>query len=220
MYRLSPRIALLVCLAAVLLSGVPILVSADETEISRVPARIVAGKLVVSCDLSTRFRRVPVNLYLELETPCGLRLHNRAALGIRAENRDGSANPITIHLPRLNITVPRREHGPEEDYENFTKYHSADLGEVALVGTIGSEILKKYHLVFDLNAGFLTLETPRAESEDAAQDVEGTTTVPITSGLWRRANVRTRYTAVGGLASIASPRRYRSMSCPRSAADW
>ncbi len=145
-----------------------------------VPVKVVAGKLVVSCDLSTRFRRVPVTLFVELDTPSGLRLHNRAAMGIRAENRDGSPNPITIHLPDLDITVPKREHGPEKVYEDFTKFHAPDIGEVALVGTIGAEILKKYHLTIDLHGGVLRLAPPRARDADAATEVEGSVTTPIT----------------------------------------
>lgn len=154
--------------------------SADEAGGAVVPVKVVAGKLVVSCDLSTRFRRVPVTLFVELDTPCGLRLHNQAAQGIRAENRDGSPNPITIHLPDLNITVPKREHGPEKTYEDFTKFHAPEIGEVALVGTIGSEILKNYHLTLDLHGGILRLAPPKARDEAAGDEIEGSVTTPIT----------------------------------------
>ena len=145
-----------------------------------IPVKVVAGKLVVSCDISTRARRIPVNLFVEFEQKSGLRLHNRAAGGIRAENRDGSPNPITIHLPDMPITVPKREHGPEDVYNDFTKFHSPELGEVALVGSIGSEILKKYHVVFDLVDGVMRLSEPAARDESAAEDVDGSVTTPIT----------------------------------------
>ncbi len=147
---------------------------------ARIPVRIVAGKLVVSCDLSTRFRRIPGNLFVEYENPCGLQLHNQAAGGIRAENRDGSTNEITIHLPDLNVKVAAREHGPEKVYEDFTKFHSPALGETTLFGTIGMEILKRYHMELDLKAGFMTLSPPAAQSEDAMEEVEGSTTLPVT----------------------------------------
>ena len=145
-----------------------------------VPVKVVAGKLVVSCDISTRVRRIPVNLFVELDQKTGLRLHNQAAGGIRAENRDGSTNPITIHLPDMPITVPTREHGPEKSYEDFTRFHSPDLGEVALVGSIGSQILKQYHVVFDLHDGVMRLRAPAERDEDAAKDVEGSVTAPLT----------------------------------------
>lgn len=152
---------------------------ADERRGARVPARVVAGKLVISCDLSTRFRRVPVNLFVELDTPCGLQLHNQAAQGIRAENRDGSPNAITIHLPDLDITVPKREHGPTEAYEDFTKLHSDKIGEVALVGTIGKEILERYFLVLDLGSGFLRIAPPNPQGTEAETE-DGVTVTPIT----------------------------------------
>lgn len=145
-----------------------------------VPVKVVAGKLVVSCDISTRVRRIPVNLFIELDQKAGLRLHNRAAMGIRAENRDGTPNAITIHLPDMPIRVPKREHGPEKSYEDFTRFHSPDLGEVALVGSIGSQILKQFHVVFDLPDGVMRLRPAAARDEDAASDVEGSTTVPLT----------------------------------------
>ena len=152
----------------------------DLSGAAAIPAKVVAGKLVISCDLSTTFRRIPVTLFVELETPCGLQLHNRAAAGIRAENRDGSANPITIHLPDLDIRVPRRELGPEAAYEEFTKYFAPEIGEVALVGTIGAHLLKGYHLVFDLHHGLLYVRPAKAASEEAAGPVDGTTTAPCT----------------------------------------
>ena len=126
--RRSIRLVLLLLVG--LISGSPLAVQADETaRAAAIPAKIVAGKLVVSCDVSTRFRRIPVTLFIELETRAGFQLHNRAAAGIRAENPDGTANPITIHLPDLDIKVPRRELGPEKLYEDFTKYYSPEMGD-------------------------------------------------------------------------------------------
>ncbi len=170
----------LLALPLLLALCLPGLAAADEGAEAVVPVKVVAGKLVVSCDLSTRFRRVPVTLFVELDAPCGLRLHNRAAMGIRAENRDGTPNAITIHLPDLDITVPTREHGPEKVYEDFTKFHAPEIGEVALVGTIGAEVLKKYHLTLDLHGGILRLAPPKARSEDAAEEVAGSVTTPVT----------------------------------------
>lgn len=148
---------------------------------ARVPVKVVEGKLVVSCDVSTRFRRLPVNLFVELDTPCGLRLHNRVAggNGIRAENRDGSTNRITVHLPDLEIHVQKREHGPEEVYNDFTKYHADKIGETALVGTIGQELLKRYFITFDLGAGFMEIGAPNPEGTEA-EPADDVIVTPIT----------------------------------------
>lgn len=186
--KLRPATSLPRCLAllALCLLAAPTAArtaQAEEADAPReavVPVKVVAGKLVLSCDISTRVRRIPVNLFIELDQKSGLRLHNQAAGGIRAENRDGSANPITIHLPDLPITVAKREHGPEKSYEDFTRFHSPDLGEVALVGSIGSQVLKDFHLVFDLPDGVLRVRPPADRDEEAGAAVEGSVTTPIT----------------------------------------
>lgn len=149
----------------------------------RAPVRVVDGRLVVACDLSTRLRRIPANLFIELESPWGLQLHNRAAAPLRCENPDGSTIPITIHFPDFEVVVPRREHGDEDDLERFTKYHSAELGENAVVGTIGAEILARFHVVLDLAAGAIELRPPAERSGRPplfGRDAAGTWTVPLT----------------------------------------
>ena len=64
---------------------------------ARLPVRVVQGRLVVTCDLSTARRRLPANLFLDLESPSTLELHNQAAAGLQAENGDGSTIPIMRH---------------------------------------------------------------------------------------------------------------------------
>lgn len=128
--------------------------------------------MVAACDISTNFRRIPVNLLIEYDGPWGLRLHNQATGGIRAE-RNGVSVPVTIHFPGLEIVVPAREHGPEELYNDFTKYHSKEMGENALVGSIGAEVLSRYHVTFDIEAGFIHLEAPRERAEESPAAVEG-----------------------------------------------
>ena len=72
---------------------------------ARLPVRIVAGRLVVTCDVSTTERRLPANLFLDFESPSTLELHNQAANGLKAERQDGSTIPITVHLPGLEFAV-------------------------------------------------------------------------------------------------------------------
>ncbi|MEM7261950.1 MAG: hypothetical protein AAF488_08155 [Planctomycetota bacterium] len=141
-----------------------------------IPVRLVDGRLIAACDISTNARRIPVNLLIEYDGPWGLRLHNQATNGIRAE-RDGVSIPVTIHFPGFEIVVPAREHGPEEFYNDFTKYHSKEMGEQALVGSIGAEVLSQYFVTFDLEAGFLRLDSPRPRTEDHAAPAAGTTRV-------------------------------------------
>lgn len=136
----------------------------------RVPCRVVAGKVVVSCDVSTEVRRIPVNLWLEYDNPSGLRLHNRAAQAVEAETRGGQIRMITLHLPDHDITVFGRQRGPEQAYEDFTRYHSKEIGETALVGSIGGRILSRYHLTLHLKEGYIEL-APKKEQELEPEEV-------------------------------------------------
>lgn len=140
-----------------------------------IPVQVVAGKLVVSCDLATAANRIPVNLFLEHEGRHGLQLHNRAAAGLRAESQDGTPRPITMLFPDFQVVVPARELGPEEVFEEFTKYHSAEIGENALVGSIGVEIFKDWTVTFAIPSGEVRLEPP-ATAEDIAASSEGRVT--------------------------------------------
>ena len=128
---------------------------------ARLPVRVVQGRLVVTCDLSTARRRLPANLFLDLESPSTLELHNQAAAGLQAENGDGSTIPITVHLPGLEFRVQRRQLGDDPYLDRFTKWHSIELGETAVVGTIGGRLFADFHVTLDLPAGEVVLE-PRA----------------------------------------------------------
>lgn len=169
------RVAVFVLVAAATWHA-PKDVRAQGTNTARIPVKVVDGKLVAACDLSTEHRRIPANLLLEYEKPAGLELHNRATQPLRAERRDGSTIPITIHFPGIDIVVERREHGDEDFLNEFTKYNAAALGENAAVGTIGAEIFGQYHVTLDLAAGFVELSDPRGRS--APQ--EGDDVVPMT----------------------------------------
>jgi hypothetical protein len=145
-----------------------------------VPVQVVEGRLVVSCDVSSPYRRIPVNLFLEFESVCGLQLHNKAAAPLRLESEDGQLTPVTIHFPDFEIVVSGREHGDEEDWEEFTKYNSHEIGENAVVGVIGAEVFAAQHIVFDLAGGFIELSNARERSAEGPPEREGSTTLPIT----------------------------------------
>ena len=142
--------------------------------------RIVDDRLVVSCDVSSAVRRIPVNLFVEIETLCGLQLHNRAAFPLRLESADGQPRPVTLHFPDFAITLPKREHGDEEYFEEFTKYHSKELGENAVVGVIGVEVFRDWFVTLDLAAGYIDVRPVRPETGSALEEIEGSTVVPIT----------------------------------------
>jgi len=169
------------CLTPYLVAS--LLAGPSQAQESRIPVSVVAGRLVVRCDVSTRFRRLPVNLFLDLEATCGLELHNKAAAGLKAELEDGTAFPITVHLPDLDLHVERRELGDDEYLDEYTRWNSIDLGEVAVVGRIGARLLKDWHTVLDLDAGYVELSEPREATEGEAEEPElpeGVVRLPVT----------------------------------------
>ncbi|MDF1836678.1 MAG: hypothetical protein P1V35_02315 [Planctomycetota bacterium] len=130
--------------------------------LARFPVQIVQDRLVVTCDVSTAARRLPANLFIDFESPSTLELHNKAAQGLKSERENGSTIPITVHLPGLEFQVERRQIGDDEYLDHFTKWHSIELGEVAVIGTLGGALLADFHVTFDLAAGEVILE-PRAQ---------------------------------------------------------
>lgn len=150
----------------------------DSEQRARMPVRVIGGRLVVRCEVSTRFRRIPVNLFLDFDSGCGLELHNKAAAGIRVDT--GKGVPIKIHLAGFNLDVERREHGDEDVLDAFTRLYSRELGETACVGTIGSKILKNYFVVFDLRRGFVILTPPRANTNSPPEQEPGTIVTSMT----------------------------------------
>ncbi|MFN3193770.1 MAG: tetratricopeptide repeat protein [Aureliella sp.] len=137
-----------------------------------IPVQVIDGRLVVACDISGPRLRVPINLWLDFDGAYGLQLHNRAAFNLPAEDRSGKPFPLTLHFPDFTLEVARRELGPEEDFEEFTKYHSKEIGENALSGAIGSQILKHFDVVFDLPNGQIVLAEP-GQLSSAAPDTAG-----------------------------------------------
>ncbi|MEM8711408.1 MAG: hypothetical protein AAGG01_10685, partial [Planctomycetota bacterium] len=90
-------------------------------------------------------------------------------------------------FPDFTLTVPRRELGPEEVFEEFTKYHSAEIGENALVGSIGAEVLRDWTVTFALPEGAVRLTPPASQAEVAGSVVtstyvesDGTVVAPLT----------------------------------------
>ena len=144
-----------------------------------IPVKIVDGRLVVSCDISGPLLRAPVNLWLDYDGAYGLQLHNRAAAGLPAENRAGKPLPLTLHFPDFTMEVARRELGPEEEFEEFTKYHSKEIGENALSGAIGSKILKHFDVIFDLPRDQVLLAPAGKLVGKQADPTSGESVVPI-----------------------------------------
>jgi len=138
----------------------------------RIPVKVVGGKLVAKCDLATDVRRIPANLFVDLDKPCALELHNGAA-GRQALQVETTNPPRTVRIifPDGELSNEGREHGDEDFLNDFTKYHSHEIGEDAVVGTIGAQLFARYHVTLDLAAGFIEFAPPRAPGSAAARAV-------------------------------------------------
>ena len=145
-----------------------------------IPVQVVDGRLIVACDISGPRLRVPVNLWLDFDGAYGLQLHNRAAAPLPAESRSGKPNRLTLHFPDFDLQIARRELGPEKEFEEFTKYHSKEIGENALVGAIGAEVLKHFDVIFDVPRGQVSLSPPGQLASYQATGDPNEVVVPLT----------------------------------------
>ncbi|MBK6940810.1 MAG: hypothetical protein IPH13_11515 [Planctomycetes bacterium] len=175
----SPSLRLRRCVVAFAFAAIVSSRGLAQDQVARVPVSIVAGRLVVPCQISAK-KRIAANLFLDYEAPCELTMHNRAAAGIEAEAEDGSATPIKVLLPDIEFEVAHRELADDKAFERFTKWYSKELGENAVVGTIGARLLSRYHVTFDLAAGFVEFSAPRQPTREPPPAIDGTTVVPIT----------------------------------------
>jgi hypothetical protein len=144
-----------------------------------IPVKVIDGRLVLACDISGPRLRAPVNLWLDLDGAYGLQLHDRAAEPLPAETQSGKPIPLTLHFPDFTLEIARRQRGPEKAFENFTKYHSEELGENALSGAIGSHVLKHFDLILDLPRGQVLLAPPGQLAQQALDPQSGDVVVPI-----------------------------------------
>lgn len=160
-----------------------LLVLSDEG--GAMPARVVDGRLVISCDVSGRDLRGPANLWLDFDGAYGFQLHDNAAKPLPAETSDGLSLPLTVHFADFTLKIPWREKGPEKDFESFTKYNSTALGETALVGALGAHILKHFDVIFDLPRGQVVLKKPGALAgrTEGKTDLEILTPVTVRNDL-------------------------------------
>ena len=184
------RLSFACCFIAAALSVAPPIASAQVSEsVDRppvlsdeggsIPVRVIDGRLTVSCDISGPKLRIPVNLWLDFDGAYGLQLHNRAAAPLPAETPAGKPNPLTLHFPDFTLEIARRELGPEEEFEDFTKYHSKEIGENALTGAIGAHVLKHFDVIFDLPRGQVTLAPPGQLGQQEIDPLAGDVVIPI-----------------------------------------
>lgn len=178
---------------------------------ARFPVKIIQDRLVVTCDVSTKARRLPANLFIDFESPSTLELHNQAAAGLKSESPDGKTIPITVHLPGLEFQVERRQIGDDKYLDRFTKWHSIELGEVSVIGTLGGALLADFHVTFDLAAGEVILE-PRAQKDPTDyQPTLGPNTTAIDMSVkdglvWLPVSLGTGKSSISGAMALGSGR--------------
>ena len=164
MFRSHRNVGFLAAALLVLVSSV----QAQRGE-ARIPVRVLGGRLVARCQLSSPTSSAPVNLWLAYDKPCGLELHNKVAGGLSVEQSDGTMLPITIELPGLDIEVEMREHGDEQLMEDFTKRYAPEMEEISVAGTLGGKVLSQYEVTYDLARGQVRLK-PSVDREGARPD--------------------------------------------------
>lgn len=144
----------------------------QKTANTRVATRIIADRLMVRCELSSARKRIPIHLTVETDNPIGLQLHGRVFQGLEIQAGD----IVTMHLPGFKIPNIEPAGMPDarvEMFNDITKYWAADLGEIPCGGSIGYELLKNYHVVFDLPHDELWIAPPAEKSANLPDDPDG-----------------------------------------------
>ncbi|MCK5944682.1 MAG: hypothetical protein KAI24_22025, partial [Planctomycetes bacterium] len=173
---------------------------------ARVPVRVLGGRLVARCQLSSPTNSAPVNLWVSFDRPVGLELHNKVAAGLAVEQPDGTTLPITIELPGMDIEVPMREHGDEEAMEAFTRRWAPQMAEVACAGTIGAKVLADYEVTFDVPRGQLRLKPAVDRGGERPTGPEQTYVPASVAGdvVWMPATLDNGATRMIGLGSTST----------------
>ena len=163
-----PRARASLLLVALLLGGAAAttLSAQSPRRQARVRAKVVANRIVVRCQLSSKTATMPAYLFVSYDRLCSVELHNQATNALGIEKPPGKFSPLTIGFPGLDIEVPRREHGDEDELNEFTKLHAPELEEIGVLGSIGANLLKDYHLTFDLANGWIHVADPKEESDE------------------------------------------------------
>ncbi|MEM7385320.1 MAG: hypothetical protein AAF514_10280, partial [Verrucomicrobiota bacterium] len=159
------RAALLFLLFLTPLAGQDERASAPSTT-TRVPVKIVAGRLIASVELSTVHEKIGANLFVDFDQPVGLNLANPVIGGLKAVSRSGEVSPVSVHFPDFAVEESRFGRGDDEEYQEFTRLHSREMDEMPLAGTIGANFLNRYVITFDLESGVLELEEASGGEED------------------------------------------------------
>ncbi len=191
---------LLVCTAALALVVVPLLITAAHAQEGaasegagvssgvgkrgRIPVVIVGGRLLARCDASSAAGRIPLHIMINLEDQSGLRLHRQtagpAALDLGSMEVQADFGLVTLHFPGFEISTTEISGGPDRRWDDFTRLHSEKLGEVGVAGSIGAQILARYHLTLDLGEGSLYLAPPSKGGVEPPRPERGEAVVPIT----------------------------------------
>lgn len=141
---------------------------------ARVRAKIVDNRIVIRCQLTSHVATMPAYLFLAYDRLCGVELHNQATNALEIEDKFGNRKPFQISFPGLDIDVEAREHGDEDELNDFTKLHGPELEEIGVLGTLGANLLMQQHVTFDLANGFITIGEPKALSDETPRGPEQT----------------------------------------------
>ncbi len=152
----------------------------SQTASGRLAAKIVGGKVVVQCDLSSNTRRVPVNLIVELESSSAFFLQDTAA---RDLGFDGSVD-ATLHFPGFKVAGLAPDVGASDFHKFFTNRYAPELSETLCVGTLGAEFFERFQVVFELGEGFIALNPKVAEAEPGFEWRDGSVPMEQSGSLW------------------------------------
>ncbi len=145
-----------------ILTFFPLAGFAQERGDSRtLPVRLIDGHIVVALDLVSESTSLTVSLLVDLESSSTLTLQSGVLGGLRLGADEMSVSLSTVE--GFKATVSKNEldiYSGQVDLDALTRSNSSTLSGRPLIGAIGVNFLRRYHVILDIQKQQLVLQAP------------------------------------------------------------
>jgi len=139
----------------------------EQAESNTISINVIEGRLVGAFDLVVRKATAPVSLYIDLESSNGLSLYGETS---RELGLDAGKGFMTVKsLGGFSSLVPVKsiaELDSDSQSASLSTLFAEELDHRPIVGSIGLDLLHKFHLSFNVTEGEIALSAPKSSGID------------------------------------------------------
>lgn len=151
----------------------------EQAESNAISINVIDGRLVGAFDLVVRKATASVSLYIDLEPSNGLSLYGET---LRELGLDAGRGFMTVKsLEGFSSLVRAKsiaELDPDSQSASLSSLFAEELDGRPIVGSIGLDLLRKFHLSFNVRESEITLSAPKSSGIDVTR-IEGDVIVSI-----------------------------------------